>query len=123
MILAAPTLTGHEVTLRPMAGGDVDALAAAAAESREHFGLSVVPNGIDEMRAFEGWQTHSVWFKTDERNQRSRRAIERLGAGFDGIRRADMPAADGTVRNSAHYSIVAAEWPAIKQRLQQLLSR
>jgi RimJ/RimL family protein N-acetyltransferase len=67
--------------------------------------------------AFERWQVHAVSFKTDERNARSRRAIERLGARFDGVRRADMPGADGTVRNSAHYSIVAAEWPAVRARL------
>ena len=71
--------------------------------------------------AFERWNVHAVSFKTDERNGRSRRAIERLGARFDGIRRADMPGADGTVRNSAHYSILAGEWSAITQRLQQLL--
>jgi len=69
--------------------------------------------------AFERWQVHAVSFKTDERNVRSRRAIERLGARFDGVRRADMPGADGTVRNSAHYSIVAAEWPAIRARLRR----
>jgi len=70
--------------------------------------------------AFERWQVHAVSFKTDERNVRSRRAIERLGARFDGVRRADMPGADGTVRNSAHYSIVAVEWPAIRARLARL---
>jgi RimJ/RimL family protein N-acetyltransferase len=46
---------------------------------------------------------HRVALKTDERNDKSRRAIERLGARFDGVRRADMPGQDGTVRNSAYY--------------------
>ena len=72
--------------------------------------------------AFERWEVHSVTLKTDERNQRSRRAIERLGAQLDGIRRADMPGADGTVRSSAYYSIVAAEWPAVKERLARRLA-
>jgi RimJ/RimL family protein N-acetyltransferase len=63
-----------------------------------------------------------VSFKTDERNQRSRRAIERLGARLDGIRRADMPGADGTVRTSAYYSITAPEWPAIKCGLEDRLA-
>jgi RimJ/RimL family protein N-acetyltransferase len=196
-------LVGTEVTLRPLSVDDVAALVEAASESREHFGLSVVPDGHAEMRryiermlrqreagdrlpfttvwrgrvvgstsfieprvwqwppgcelqrtdgpdtveigstwlaasaqrtrcnteakllmlshAFEHWRVHSVTLKTDERNQRSRRAIERLGARLDGVRRGDMPAADGTVRNSAYYSIVAAEWPSIKTRLAQRL--
>lgn len=72
--------------------------------------------------AFESWAVHRVCFRTDERNQRSRRAIERLGARFEGIRRADMPGADGTVRNSAYYSIIRAEWPEIKRQLAARLS-
>ena len=204
-LLEMPTLIGREVTLRPMALDDVALLAAAAAESREHYGLSLVPDGLDatsayverllrhrdrgdrlpfvtEWRgrvvgatsfidprtwdwpagralqrtdrpdtveigstwlaasaqrtrcnteakllmlghAFERWEVHSVTLKTDQRNERSRRAIERLGAQLDGIRRADMPAADGTVRSSAYYSIVAAEWPAVKERLASRLAR
>lgn len=62
-------------------------------------------------------------FRTDARNLRSRAAIERLGAVFEGIRRAHMPGADGTVRSSAFYSIVAAEWSMVKERLLQRLSR
>lgn len=73
--------------------------------------------------AFECWEVHAVSFKTDARNDRSRRAIERLGACFEGIRRADMPGSDGTIRNSAYYSIIAAEWPAIKERLEQALAK
>jgi len=73
--------------------------------------------------AFERWNVHCVLLKTDSRNDRSRRAIERLGAHFDGVLRANMPAADGTVRNSAYYSIVASEWPTIKARLESELTR
>ena len=69
--------------------------------------------------AFERWQVHGVSFKTDARNDRSRRAIERLGARFDGILRAHMPGADDAVRDSAYYSIVAAEWPGVKERLER----
>jgi N-acetyltransferase len=71
--------------------------------------------------AFEIWQVHRVFLRTDERNARSRRAIERLGCKLDGIRRADMPGRDGTVRNSAYYSMVATEWSAAKQSLQDRL--
>jgi RimJ/RimL family protein N-acetyltransferase len=71
--------------------------------------------------AFETWEVHGVWLRTDERNARSRAAIERLGARFDGILRADRAGADDTVRNSAYYSILAEEWPALRARLQGLL--
>ena len=67
--------------------------------------------------AFETWQVHRVCLRTDRRNDRSRNAIERLGATLDGVIRADRPASDGTVRDTAHYSIVAAEWPAVRDRL------
>jgi N-acetyltransferase len=66
---------------------------------------------------------HRVGLKTDERNATSRRAIERLGAIFEGVRRADMPGQDGTVRNSAYYSIMRAEWPAVRRRLEAALAR
>jgi RimJ/RimL family protein N-acetyltransferase len=73
--------------------------------------------------AFEVWQVHRVSLRTDERNARSRAAIERLGAMFEGIRRADKPATDCTVRHSAFYSIVQSEWPAVKKRLLEKLGR
>ena len=66
---------------------------------------------------------HRVCLKTDERNARSRRAIERLGAVFEGVRRSDMPAQDGAVRSSAYYSIVPAEWPVVRKRLEESLAR
>jgi N-acetyltransferase len=67
--------------------------------------------------AFEAWAVQRVAFRTDSRNERSRLAIERLGACFEGIRRAERLGTDGAVRDSAFYSILAAEWPAVKQRL------
>lgn len=67
--------------------------------------------------AFETWRVHCARLKTDARNERSRNAILRLGARFDGILRGHMPAADGTVRDSAYYSILDAEWPEVKARL------
>lgn len=73
--------------------------------------------------AFDVWQVHRVTLKTDERNTRSRRAIERLGAVFEGVRRAHMPAQDGSVRNSAYYSILRAEWPDVRQKLEAMLAR
>jgi RimJ/RimL family protein N-acetyltransferase len=67
--------------------------------------------------AFETWQALRVCLHTDERNKRSRAAIERIGGRFEGILRAHRMAADYIARDSARYSIVAAEWPAVKQQL------
>jgi RimJ/RimL family protein N-acetyltransferase len=67
--------------------------------------------------AFEVWRVHRVALRTDERNARSRAAIERLGASLDGILRAHTPGADGVIRNTASYSILASEWPRVSERL------
>jgi RimJ/RimL family protein N-acetyltransferase len=196
-------LTGTQVALEPLRPDHAGALAAAAAESREHYMFNPVPDGAEEAatyieralrqrasgqrypfaiglrgrivgstsyfefqpwewsvrcgvrqqelpdaceigstwlsasaqrtrcnteakflllrHAFEAWAVRRVRFRTDERNQRSRRAIERLGARLDGILRADMPGRDGTVRNSAYYSLLADEWPALRDRLMSMM--
>jgi N-acetyltransferase len=67
--------------------------------------------------AFETLGCIRVQLKTDRRNERSRRAIERLGAQFEGILRQHMIVRDGVYRDSAMYSIIDSEWPAVKQRL------
>jgi RimJ/RimL family protein N-acetyltransferase len=72
--------------------------------------------------AFETWRVHRVSLKTDARNERSRAAIERIGARFEGIRRAHMPAVDGTIRDSAYFSITADEWPAVRAGLEARLA-
>ena len=203
--LKQPVLAGATVTLRPLTISDAAALAAAAAESREHYVYTRVPDGVAEAEsyiaaalrecddgrrmpfvtlwrdrvvgstsyldlqqwrwpagsplqrtdrpdaveigatwlsrsaqrtrcnteakllmlrhAFDVWEVYRVALKTDERNLRSRQAIERLGARLDGVRRADMPGQDGSVRSSAYYSIVRAEWPAVSARLEAALAR
>ena len=73
--------------------------------------------------AFENWQVLRVCLHTDVRNQRSRAAIERIGGKFEGILRAHRMAADYIARDSARYSIVAAEWPDVKRKLHQLLDQ
>ena len=73
--------------------------------------------------AFEQWQVLRVCFHTDARNQRSRAAIERIGGKFEGILRAHRMAADYIARDSYRYSIVAAEWPEVKQNLRQRLDQ
>lgn len=72
--------------------------------------------------AFDGWNVLRVTLKTDARNVRSRAAIERIGAAFEGIRRVHVPASDGTLRDSAYYSIIREEWPQIRLLLAQRLS-
>jgi RimJ/RimL family protein N-acetyltransferase len=59
---------------------------------------------------FEELGTYRVQLKTDELNIRSRRAIEKLSARFEGILRNDMVRQNGTRRNSAYYSIIEEEW-------------
>jgi len=71
---------------------------------------------------FENWKVLRVCFHTDARNVRSRAALERVGAKFEGVLRAHRMAADFIARDSWRYSIVAAEWPEVKLRLSQRLS-
>jgi N-acetyltransferase len=72
--------------------------------------------------AFETWRVHRVCFHTDMRNERSRNALLRLGASFEGALRAHRLASDLTPRDSARYSIVASEWPWVRQRLVKRLA-
>ncbi len=73
--------------------------------------------------AFETWQALRVCLHTDARNQRSRAAIARIGGKFEGILRAHRMASDFIARDSARFSILAAEWPEVKARLQQMSDR
>ena len=73
--------------------------------------------------AFETWEVERISFIADVRNVRSRAAIERLGAKLDGIVRAHFPAADGTVRDSASYSILKREWPTVRDTIDAYLAR
>ncbi len=72
-------------------------------------------------QAFEVWRVHRVRLMTDERNVRSRAAIERIGGKLDGILRGHTPGSDGTVRNSAVYSLLEADWPEDRARLEARL--
>ena len=73
--------------------------------------------------AFETWKALRVCFHTDARNQRSRAALERIGGKMEGVLRSHRMAADFIPRDSACFSIVAAEWPEVKLRLARLLDR
>jgi RimJ/RimL family protein N-acetyltransferase len=73
--------------------------------------------------AFDTLGCIAVEFRTHRLNTQSRRAIERLGAQLDGILRAHQRSADGALRDTAVYSITAAEWLTIRQHLQWQLER
>jgi RimJ/RimL family protein N-acetyltransferase len=63
-----------------------------------------------------------AWY-TDARNTRSQRAVEKLGAVREGVLRANITRPDGSQRDTAVYSMVAAEWPAARARLTSRVSR
>ena len=202
MIGPAPVvLAGRRVRLEPLTLDHALALAAAAAGDRSTFGLTRVPDGVDDARAhvedaldeaergssrpfatllaetgevvgstrfmdlqywavddrppgvpvvaeigatwlapsaqrthvnteakylmlghaFETWRVQRVSLKTDARNARSRAAIERIGARFDGVLRRFNPAADAGLRDAAFFSILDDEWPSVKPHLESLL--
>jgi len=73
--------------------------------------------------AFEVLDCIAVEFRTHRLNTQSRRAIERLGAQLDGILRSHQIGRDGSLRDTAAYSITAAEWPTLRLHLDWELSR
>lgn len=73
--------------------------------------------------AFETLDCIAVEFRTHVLNSQSRRAIERLGAKLDGILRRHLIQPNGTIRDSAVYSITAVEWPMVKSHLAWQLER
>jgi RimJ/RimL family protein N-acetyltransferase len=73
--------------------------------------------------AFETLKAIRVQLKTDLRNERSQKAIERIGAVREGVLRNHMILPDGRYRHSVFYSILDSEWPEVKKRLEQMLSR
>jgi N-acetyltransferase len=78
--------------------------------------------------AFDTWGVHRVAICTDALNERSRRAIERLGATFEGILRQHRASTGhatiaGTARDTAVYSIIADEWPSVRSDLRRRCGR
>jgi RimJ/RimL family protein N-acetyltransferase len=72
--------------------------------------------------AFESLGCNAVELRTHEKNLQSRAAIEKLGAKLDGILRNDMVMANGTIRNTAVYSITKEEWPTVELSLTSRIS-
>ncbi len=73
--------------------------------------------------AFEALGCIRVQLKTDLRNERSQKAIERIGAVKEGVLRNHMILPDGRYRHSVFYSILDTEWPAVKKRLEEMMNR
>ena len=73
--------------------------------------------------AFETLGCIRVQLKTDSRNERSQKAIERIGAVKEGILRNHMILPDGYYRHSVYYSILDTEWPDVKKRLEEMMTR
>jgi RimJ/RimL family protein N-acetyltransferase len=98
-------------------------LAASAQRSR----INTEAKLLMLTHAFDAWGVQRVDLKTDARNARSRAAIERIGGRLDGVVRnwqpSLVPGEEGTPRDSALYSIVPAEWPAVRAALEDRVSR
>jgi RimJ/RimL family protein N-acetyltransferase len=73
--------------------------------------------------AFDTLNCIAVEFRTHRLNTQSRRAIERLGAQFDGMLRSHQISPNGSLRDTAVYSIIAAEWPTVRAHLQHQIER
>lgn len=73
--------------------------------------------------AFETLNAIRVQIKTDSRNERSQRAIERLGAKWEGVLRNHMILPDGYIRHSVFYSIIDSEWADVKKNLEGMLAK
>jgi RimJ/RimL family protein N-acetyltransferase len=72
--------------------------------------------------AFDQLECIRVEFKTDALNERSRKALEGVGAKFEGIFRSHMIVRANVIRDSAYYSVIAAEWPAVRELLTDRLA-
>jgi RimJ/RimL family protein N-acetyltransferase len=73
--------------------------------------------------AFTQWRCEAVVLETSHENLRSQAAIARLGAKRDGVLRAQMRHRDGTLRDTVVFSILAAEWPALRDGLESRLEQ
>jgi RimJ/RimL family protein N-acetyltransferase len=73
--------------------------------------------------AFETLGCIRVQLKTDRRNERSQKAIERIGAVKEGVLRNHMILPNGSYRDSVFYSVIEPEWPTVKKRLEEMLER
>jgi len=88
------------------------------AQSAQRTGINTECKYLMLSHAFEQLDCIAVEFRTHHLNRQSRAAIERLGAKLDGILRCHWRLANGALRDTCVYSIVAAEWPTVKAHLE-----
>jgi RimJ/RimL family protein N-acetyltransferase len=93
------------------------------APSRQRSAVNTEAKLLQLTYAFDTLGAGRVALKTDLRNERSQRAIERLGALREGVLRRHFRLPDGHVRDTVYYSILSDEWPAVKARLEERLNR
>jgi RimJ/RimL family protein N-acetyltransferase len=86
-------------------------------------GANVEAKYLQLRHAFETWGCRRVELKTDALNERSRGALEALGATFEGIHRKHMLVRGGESRDSAWYSVLDDDWPEIRARLEARLAQ
>jgi RimJ/RimL family protein N-acetyltransferase len=86
-------------------------------------GANVEAKYLQLRHAFETWGCRRVELKTDALNERSRGALEALGATFEGVHRKHMLVRDGENRDSAWYSVTDDDWPTVRARLEARLAQ
>ena len=92
------------------------------ARSHHRTGVNTEAKYLLLRHAFDTLGLHRVELKTDALNARSRAAITRIGATQEGIFRRHMVTASGRVRDTVYFSVVADEWPAVRERLESRLA-
>jgi RimJ/RimL family protein N-acetyltransferase len=85
-------------------------------------GANVEAKLLQLRHAFESWGCRRVELKTDALNERSRGALEALGATFEGVHRKHMLVRDGQNRDSAWYSVTDDDWPRVRAHLEARLA-
>jgi RimJ/RimL family protein N-acetyltransferase len=120
---AAPVGVTRYLTLRPHAVEIGGTWLGAAAQRTP---IKTEAKHLQCTNAFEHWHLGRVDFKTDARNQRSRNAIARLGATFEGVlynwQDSHVAGEEGKLRDSAMFSITNPEWPEVKAGLEARLT-
>jgi RimJ/RimL family protein N-acetyltransferase len=112
--------------LRRRPAGGVDAVEIGftwLARGAQRTGLNTEAKYLMLSHAFETLRVHRVQLKTDARNLRSRAAIARLGASFEGVLRSDRPSIEDGLRDTAMFSVLEPEWPSVRDRLLRLLDQ
>lgn len=117
------------LTIRSLPGEDVPFAVEIGgtwlARSAQRTGLNTEAKYLLLRHAFEHWRVARVDFKTDNRNERSRAAIERVGANFEGVLRRWQPSLvvgeESLLRDSAIFSIIDTDWPVARARLESMM--